>query len=72
MLATRAVNTAFREGSCYFLAYLYLRNKMEYAHTEFMKKMHKYETIREKRVWNKRKLELNLNKGKNTRRGSDV
>lgn len=65
MLATRAVNIAFRDSSCYFLVYMHLRNKMGYTHIEFMKTtFYKYETIRKLELRNHRKLELNLNKGK--------
>lgn len=65
MLATRAVNIAFSKGSCYFLAYMHLRNKIQYTHIEFMNRtLYKYETIRKLEVRNHRKLELNLRKEK--------
>lgn len=55
MLATRAVNVAFRDSSCYFLAYMNLRNKMEYTHIEFMKRTsYIYETIRKLELRNHR------------------
>lgn len=46
---------------------------MGYTHIEFMKTtFYKYETIRKLELRNHRKLELNLNKGKNTRRGNGI
>lgn len=73
MLATRAVNIAFRECSCYFLAYMHLRNKIEYARIEFMNRtLYNYETIRKLDPRNHRKLELNLSKEKKGRRGRDI
>lgn len=73
MLATRAVNIAFREGSCYFLAYMHLRNKTKYARIEFMNRtLYNYETIRKLELRNHRKLELNLSKEKQGRGGRHI
>jgi len=69
VLATRAVNVTFREGSCYFLVYMYLRNKIEYAHIRFMNRtLYKHEIIRKLELRNHRKLELNLSKEKEWKR----
>lgn len=48
---------------------MHLRNKIEYAHIEFMNRtLYKYETIRKLELGNHRKLELNLSKEKRKKR----